>query len=230
LSEHRISHRRRLIVFARAPVAGRVKTGLCPPLSGEEAAVLAEAFLLDEVETFQSLPGCRLSVAFTPNDGSGVFRRILGDEMIPWLAPQGAGSLGDRLLSAFNTACPSWWPVAVIGCDTPDLPEEYIEDAFRELEADAADVVIGPTREGGYYLIAARQAHPALFQDMPWNTPALLAATVERAQEAGLRPALLPVWEEVDVLDNLMRMRDRLEGAPPLRAPRTRAVLRRLGF
>jgi glycosyltransferase A (GT-A) superfamily protein (DUF2064 family) len=180
------------------------------------------------VETLRDVPGCRVSVAFTPSDESRAFRRILGDDMIPWMAPQGAGSLADRLLSAFSTACPSWWPVAVMGAQCPDLPVRIVDDAFRELEADGADVLIGPSCAGRCYLVAARQAHPALFQGMPWGTPALLAAMVEAAQKAGLRPALLPVWEEVEGPDDLRRLGDRLHGAPRLCAPRTQAVLRRL--
>ena len=221
--------RRRLIIFAKAPIPGEVKTRLCPPLLAREAAKLAEAFLLDEVETFSTLPGCRVSVAFTPADAAPLFRRLLGEQMVPWLALQSPGDLGNRLHTAFAAACPSWWPVAVIGSDSPDLPPGLLEEAFRTLEEDAADVVVGPTVDGGYYLVAARQAHPALFRGIPWSTPAVLAATVERAEQAGLRVRLLPLWEDVDEIDDLYRLRDRLQGAPPLVAPRTRAVIRSLG-
>ncbi|HTE21042.1 MAG TPA: TIGR04282 family arsenosugar biosynthesis glycosyltransferase [Armatimonadota bacterium] len=221
--------RRRLIIFTKAPVPGEAKTRLCPPLLPAEAAQLAEAFLLDEVETLSALPGCRVSVAFTPADAAPLFRRILGDPMVPWLAVQSPGDLGNRLHTAFAAACPSWWPVAIIGSDSPDLPPGLVEEAFKTLEEDAADVVVGPTVDGGYYLIAARQAHAALFRDIPWSTPAVLAATVERAEQAGLRLRLLPIWEDVDEIDDLYRLRDRLHGAPPLVAPRTRAVIRSLG-
>jgi rSAM/selenodomain-associated transferase 1 len=219
---------RRLIVFAKAPLPGAAKTRLCPPLELEEAARLAEAFLLDEVETFSLLPDLRVSVAFTPRASAPVFRRLLGDEMVPWLAPQSPGDLGNRLYTAFAAACPSWWPVAAIGSDSPDLPPAFLEDAFRSLERDAADVVIGPATDGGYTLIAARQAHPALFHDIPWSTSHVLEATLERAEEARLRVRLLPLWEDVDEIDDLRRLRDRVKDAPPLVAPRTRAVLRAL--
>jgi uncharacterized protein len=222
-------NRRRLIIFARAPVPGETKTRLCPPLCLEAAARLAEAFLLDEVETFSMLPDLRVSVAYTPDGSGSQFRRILGDAMIPWLAPQGGGRLGDRLQSAFAAACPSWWPVAIIGSDSPDLPPSVVETAFRTLENDEADVVIGPAVDGGYYLIAARQVHPVLFEEIPWSTADVLAVTLEHADQAGLRVRLLPLWEDVDVPDDLRRLRARLEGAPPLVAPRTRAVLRSLG-
>lgn len=222
--------RRRLIIFAKEPEPGQAKTRLCPPLAVEEAARLAEAFLLDEVETFDSVSGVQVSVAYTPPSALNTFRRLLGDERIPWMTPQGPGSLGERLYGAFAAACPAWWPVVVIGSDSPDLPPEVIETAFRILEEDAADVVVGPAVDGGYYLLGARQAHPNLFREIPWSTPAVLAATLERAEEARLRVALLPVWEDVDEPADLRRLRDRLQGQPPLVAPRTRAVLRGLQF
>jgi uncharacterized protein len=221
--------RRRLIIFARAPVPGKAKTRLTPPLTPAEAARLAEAFLLDEVETYAGVPGLQVSVAFTPVAAAPTFRRLLGDAMIPWMAPQSPGNLGNRLRTAFASACPTWWPVAIIGSDSPDLPPALLEEAFRSLEEDEADVVLGPAVDGGFYLIAARQAHPELFRDIPWSTPGVLAATVERAEEARLRLRLLPVWEDVDTADDLRRLRERLKDAPPLIAPRTRAVLRSLG-
>jgi len=206
-----------------------VKTRLCPPLSVEDAARLAEAFLLDEVETFAELPAVRVSVAYTPSEAFPAFRRLLGDNMIPWMSAQSPGDLGNRLYSAFAAACPTWWPVVVMGGDSPDLPVARVEEAFHTLETDAADVVLGPTVDGGYYLVAARQAHAELFREIPWSTADALAVSQERAETAGLRVCTLPLWEDVDTIDDLRRLRDRLAHAPPLVAPRTRAVLRTLG-
>lgn len=223
-------NRRRLIIFARDPIPNGAKTRLSPPLAPEDAAYLAEAFLLDTVETFVAMNGSRVSVAFTPADAFPRFRKLLGEEMVPWLNPQGSGDLGRRLLHAFAGACPTWWPVAVIGSDSPDLPPELVEEAFRTLEADEVDVVIGPAADGGYYLIAARQAHPHLFHAIPWSTPGVLAATLQRAEETRLRTRLLPVWNDVDTAQDLARLRDRVRDEPPLVAARTRAVLRKLHF
>src|SRR5687768_11341097 len=103
--------RRRLIIFAKAPIPGEVKTRLCPPLHPAEAARLSEAFLLDEVETFSLLPDIRVSVQFSPRSAGSHFSRLLGDAMVPWISPQSSGDLGDRLRGAFDAACPTWWPV-----------------------------------------------------------------------------------------------------------------------
>ena len=222
--------RRRLIVFAKAPAPHAAKTRLSPALAPEDAALLAEAFLLDTVETFLEIPGLQVSIAYTPADAAPQLVRLLGDAMVPWLAPQGGGDLGRRLLHAFAGACPTWWPVAVIGSDSPDLRPGLVEEAFRVLEEDEADVVVGPAADGGYYLTAARQPHPRLFHEIPWSTPGVLAATLQRAEEARLRVRLLPLWEDVDTVEDLLRLRDRVKDQHPLVAPRTRAVLRRLRF
>ena len=220
--------RRRLIIFAKAPLPGQAKTRLCPPLRPEEAARLAESFLLDEVETFNQLEEVQVTVAYAPARGYEVFRRLLGDAFLPWLSPQSGGDLGERLLAAFRGACPAWWPVVVIGSDSPDLPPSLIERAFEALEADEADVVLGPTVDGGYYLVGMRQPHPHLFQDIPWSTDRVLETTLERLEERGLTGLTLPLWEDVDTIEDLERLRERLTDAPPLVAPRTRAVLRQL--
>jgi len=220
--------RRRIILFAKEPEPGQVKTRLCPPLSVEQAARLAEAFLLDEVETLGEVPGAQVSIAYTPQSALGTFRRILGDGMIPWMTPQGPGDLGERLYGAFASACPAWWPVIIAGSDSPDLPPAIVDSACRTLECDAADVVLGPAVDGGYYLIGARQAHPNLFREIPWSTGEVVEATLRRADEARLRVSLLPVWEDVDQPADLDRLRERLRDRPPLVAPRTRAVLRAL--
>jgi rSAM/selenodomain-associated transferase 1 len=224
-----VAPRRRLILFAKAPTAGTVKTRLSPPLAAEAAAVLAAAFLKDEVAAFGRIPGVQLSVAYAPRDACTAFRRLLGDRWMPWLSPQSEGDLGERLSAAFAGACPSWWPVAIAGADTPDLPPAWIERAFAVLERGAHDLVLGPTVDGGYYLVAARQPYPALFAGIPWSTSGVLAATLESARRQALRVHLLPLWEDIDTGADLDRLRRRL-AVDPGAAPATGRALAELGL
>src|ERR1051326_5837343 len=115
----------RLVIFARAPVAGRVKTRLCPPLSPGQGAALAAAFLLDEVEAFRTLPCVRLTVAFTPADAEPAFLALF-EEDPPELLPQEGADLGERLLNAFRYFAGT--PTVVVGADSPDLPPALVAE------------------------------------------------------------------------------------------------------
>jgi rSAM/selenodomain-associated transferase 1 len=212
--------RRRLILFAKAPVAGTVKTRLSPPLSAEQAARLAAAFLLDEVAAFAAIPGVAIEVACSPPDSLPHFRQLLGDPGPAELFPQVDGDLGQRLAAAFAASCRGTLPIAIAGSDTPDLPPAWVEQAFAALEAGRHDLVLGPAIDGGYNLIAARQCYAALFRGIPWSTDRALEATLQHAKEQALRVLLLPPWEDVDTFAALVRLRDRL-AVEPARAPAT---------
>src|SRR5439155_4510506 len=127
---------RRLILFAKAPVPGAVKSRLCPPLRPEDAARLAAAFLLDEAAAFGSLPGVELSVPFTRPESAGCFRRVLGESSGVPLRPQARGDLGERLALAFAVGSQDGASVVIVGSDTPDLPPARIGAAFAALESD----------------------------------------------------------------------------------------------
>jgi glycosyltransferase A (GT-A) superfamily protein (DUF2064 family) len=115
----------------------------------------------------------------------------------------------------------------VIGADSPDLPPDLLRAAFDALHPgpDAADVVLGPATDGGYYLIGLRWKEPRLFTDIAWSTPQVLAQTQERADSLGLRVHLLPEWPDIDTPDDLERLHERLQSAPPEVCPRTRTLL-----
>ncbi|MFN3651948.1 MAG: TIGR04282 family arsenosugar biosynthesis glycosyltransferase [Armatimonadota bacterium] len=216
--------RRRLVVMAKAPVAGAVKTRLSPPLAPAFAAALAAAFLRDELAAFSRLPHREAWLCYSP--------AAAREQMLPLaeglpvsLQPQADGDLGTRLLRVFDE---TGLPTVVVGGDSPDLSPERLEAAFRLLEEGEAEVVLGPADDGGYYLIAARGPHPELFRDIPWSGPEVLALTLSRAAAAGLRVRLLPPWRDVDTPDDLRALRERLAHAAPEVATHTRAVLAEL--
>jgi len=99
-----------------------------------------------------------------------------------------------------------------VDSDTPTLPREFLQQAVDCLTGPGPDVVLGPTEDGGYYLIGVRAANRALFDDMPWSTAAVLEITLRRAAAAGLQTVCTPAWFDVDTPDDLRRLRTVLDG------------------
>lgn len=193
-------------IFAKQPVPGGVKTRLAAAVGHELAARAHRAFVEDLLERFRNAADQRL-IVFTPDDARGFFQGIAAGQYD--LLPQGTGDLGQRLqrffASVLGGARAEQTPgpdrrVVVIGSDSPTLPLTYVEEAFRLLGSN--DVVIGPSTDGGYYLIGCRALVPALFTDMAWGGSHVLAQTVSRLSGTAHRMALLPPWYDVDTIDD----------------------------
>lgn len=203
-------------IMAKAPRPGAVKTRLCPPLSPAEAAELSRCFLLDKIAQVRALTEASPAIAFTPEDEQGWFEALAPDFV---LVPQRGADLGARLHGSLNALLRAGHPAALaIDSDTPTLPMEFMRQAIHLAITPGVDIVIGPTEDGGYYLIGGRVAHRALFEDMPWSTSQVLEQTMQRAKAAGLRVACLPSWFDVDTPADLARLRAaldvRLDGTP----------------
>jgi rSAM/selenodomain-associated transferase 1 len=195
-----------LAVMAKAPIAGEVKTRLCPPLRPAEAAALARCFLQDRVEQVTALGVADPVVSFAPAARGRELRALLPAGVR--LYPQARGDLGARLDTLLTGLLAEGYAGAIaLGTDTPTLPTAYLEEACAVLAAPDADVVLGPSEDGGYYLIGLRRPAPALFGDMPWSTAAVCAETLARAHAAGRRVRLLPPWFDVDRAPDLARLR-----------------------
>jgi rSAM/selenodomain-associated transferase 1 len=213
--------RRALLIVGKAPVPGRTKTRLVPPLSSEEAAELYRGFLLDSVSLGLDLGWERVSVVHPAGA-----RQILAD-VLPsrvTLVEQSGHGLGDALSSAFERHLAAGFDrVVLIGSDNPTLPREPIRAACAAL--DEHDLSIGPTLDGGYYLIGMRAPHLGVFENVEWSTPRVYAQTVARAVQLGLRVHAVPAWYDVDEPQDLERLRHDLLSLPPDVAPNTRAAL-----
>lgn len=144
----------------------------------------------------------------TPDAGLGALREIAGPRLPVW--PQGEGKRGERMARAAARAFSGGAErVLIIGTDTPDLPLGYCLGAARRLDRD--DVVLGPCRDGGCYLIGLRRPAPGLFRGVDWGGERTLQQTMNRVRAAGLRSSYLPVWSGVRGPEDLLQLQVRLE-------------------
>lgn len=207
-----------IVIFARAPELGAVKTRLAKAVGDERALALYEAFLDDTCALTQGLGARRVLAVAGDVDHPRVAHLCKSQRLA--VEPQGDGDLGARMARAIATHV-AMGPVVIVGSDAPTLPRAHLHQALDALMAH--DVVIGPSDDGGYYLIGARVAVPELFHDMRWSTPTVLATTLERL--AGRSHAVLPAWHDVDSVEDSSWLKEELAALPPSVAPATRRVL-----
>ncbi len=210
----------RILVMAKAPIPGTVKTRLgLPP---RDAADLQAALIRDTVE--KARPLAPTTLAGAPADRLDLIRPLLPDDVA--LIPQSPGDLGDRMLSGARTlfdASPD--PVLLLGTDAPTLPSEAIETAASALELH--DISIIPSTDGGYVLLGLRRPVEAVFRGVDWSTEAVHRQTLEKAGEAGLSVYEGDSWYDVDAPEDLVRLREEVAARPRL-APRTAEFLGRM--
>jgi uncharacterized protein len=191
-----------LLVVAKMPTPGQTKTRLSPPLSAGEAADLYDCFLRDTLEIMRRVPDVRPGISYLPAGADGYFRRLAPDME---LRPQRGESLGERLDCLLSEALSEGAAKAVVmDSDSPTLPASYVHQAFQHL--DHADVVLGPTADGGYYLIGMKKPHPQLLRQVQMSTPRVCQDTLALAAETGVSVSLLPAWYDVDTADDLRQL------------------------
>lgn len=191
-----------LLVVAKQPVPGQTKTRLCPPLTPIQAAELYECFLLDTLDIMRKVQGVRRVIGYLPEDADGYFSQIAPDME---LVCQRGDTLGERLDNLISAALAGGSPrVVVMDSDSPTLPAAYVALAFERL--NGADVVLGPTHDGGYYLIGVKVPQPNLLRQVKMSTPHVLADTLELAKASGLAISLLPGWYDVDTIADLQHL------------------------
>jgi uncharacterized protein len=196
-------------IMAKAPQPGQVKTRLCPPLSHREAAQLYQCFLVDKIAQVNVLSRVAPVVSYSPDESASLFKDLTPPHFR--LIPQRGDDLGARILSTFNQLFrQGYTQVVVIDSDTPTLPTAYLEQALILLAVDENDVVLGPTEDGGYYLIGLRRPYRELFERMPWSTSRVFPETRRRSEQAGLAVACTESWYDVDTPEDLARLRQSL--------------------
>lgn len=211
-----------LLVVAKRPEAGHTKTRLHGEFSPFEAAEIYRCLMLDTFRLMARVPAVQPVVAYTPDDADGYFRQIAPAHFE--LLSQRGQHLGERLPNALGhvLAQPGIDRAVIMNSDGPTLPVDYLVEAFAALAT--ADVVLGPGRDGGYYLIGMSRLHRGLFTGVTWSTERVMDETLANARRLGLRVHVLPVWYDVDFAEDLRHLL--AEG--PLAAPLTFAYVRAL--
>ena len=204
--------------MAKAPKPGMVKTRLAQSLPLPAVTELYRCLLQDTVALARSLNSVEVAL-MCPAQDTDELALLLGDA-VQIVAQKGAG-LAAGLVSVFAHFAPNGQHhVIAFNSDSPHLPASVLERAFQALAAH--DVVIGPTHDGGYYLVGAKAAHPTLFENDGMGTTNALQALLARARVLGLSADLTEPFYDIDVAADLMRLAAELRLAPT-KAPRTAA-------
>jgi rSAM/selenodomain-associated transferase 1 len=223
------THANALAIMAKAPLPGTVKTRLVPPLTAEQAAELYRALLLDQFEHLRQVSGAEHYVFYAPADAENILRDLGGADYA-YRAQSGA-DLGARMAQVFADL----WRlghrnVVLIGSDLPALPLAILREAFTRLSTAENRVVIGPSRDGGYYLIGMNQATPEIFANMTWSYDRVLADTTARLDGLGVSYSKLPTWFDLDVAEDFQRLRTLRKSESRAALSRTLACLDKLGI
>lgn len=194
-----------LIIFAKAPVPGEVKTRLQTHLSPEECAALHESFIIDTVRIAKKINEADIFLYCSPGVEHPFFQKVSHDFNVR-LVTQVGKDLGERMDTAINNGLKAGYKkVVIIGSDSPDLPYEYIEDGFGKL--GSFDMVVGPCRDGGYYLIGGRRELP-VFNDILWGSNRVFEMTMKKAVESGITFSILQEWHDIDTWEDLQMLRN----------------------
>ncbi|MGE4066962.1 MAG: TIGR04282 family arsenosugar biosynthesis glycosyltransferase [Vicinamibacterales bacterium] len=205
---------RTLIVLARAPSAAG-KSRLTAGLTPDAAREVREALFLDTLDAARG-SGEPVTVCFTPDDARDEMAALAGrlgpaggdpgrTTFRPRFGPQRGGDLGERMHAALADAVASGAASAIlIGSDLPTLPPSRVAEAFAALDG-GADIVLGPTGDGGYYLVGLREPRPGVFADVPWGTSEVLDRTLARSRTHRLRVSLVEPWHDVDDVEGARR-------------------------
>ena len=193
-----IASSRSLVIFANAPEKGRVKSRIAADLGPDVALTAYRTLAEHAVAAASHVDWCRKTIAYAPNGTGDAMRSWFGD-LFDYRA-QGDGDLGRRMLAALERAFSDGADrVILIGVDCPGVTEAIITEAFARL--DAAEAVIGPSFDGGYYLIGMKKPIKELFTDIPFGTGDTLQKTLMSARRAGIRMSLLEWKRDVNTGD-----------------------------
>ena len=195
-----------VILFARDPVLGQVKTRLSSSLDDETILRLYTCFVEDSLEKIRKVDNADCFVGISPSNLSGFFNGIEGSD-IRLFIQQGA-NLGDKMRQAFvDRFADGYKKVVIIGSDSPSLPVSYIDEVLTSYK----DLILGPSTDGGYYLIGMVGKVFEVFGGIAWGTDQVLDETLDRVKKAGVSLELLPVWYDVDFPEDLKFLKTHLE-------------------
>lgn len=216
-----------LIIFAKAPIPGQVKTRLCPPLTHDEAATLHGSLVMDILEKTNTTQTFDRVLACAPDRHHPFFQTVGARYRIPLIDQQGP-DLGVRMHQAFQDVfARDYKSVLLMGTDLPTVSLVSLTNALQQLSKD--DVVLGPTQDGGYYVVGLKTLSPELFFDIPWSSDQVLRRTQDKADALHLKVSLANVERDLDTIQDLRYFIDEATGPHARRiSSRTGGVLRTL--
>ncbi|MDY6971197.1 MAG: TIGR04282 family arsenosugar biosynthesis glycosyltransferase [Thermodesulfobacteriota bacterium] len=195
-----------VILFLKDPERGAVKTRLANRLGDGFTFELYKRFIADMLEICEMTNEDIFIACFYGSHKEGDFLREKGYPILPQRGPD----IGIRMCNAFrDVGSHGYRRLALIGSDMPDLPHTYLERGFQKLEE--RDIVFGPSLDGGYYMIAlgSDNIDCSIFDDVPWSTSRALECTIDNAKRKGMNCHLLPLWSDIDEIDDLRRFYER---------------------
>lgn len=202
--------------MTKVPRAGNVKTRLQSRLSPEQRAALSEAFLEDAINKARRAAD-ELIIAFSPASERDYFTKF-AENKITFVEQKGA-NLGEKMLNAFEFAfARNSDAVVMIGTDSPTFPAKFIKQAFADLRN--ADAILGKVEDGGFYLIGLRVLQREIFADVEWSSAETFNQTARNIKSVGYRLSLAPLWFDVDLPNDLEKLRKNLLKNPAA-APKT---------
>ena len=232
-----LKHLCALAVMAKAPRPGKVKTRLSPPLTLEQTAALNVRFLRDTTENLATIPGGAGVISYTPAGDEALFAGLLPETFA--LVLQRGDAFGERLLAAAEDILGiGYGAVCLIDSDSPTVPAAAFDQAVKALAEPGDRIVLGPSHDGGYYLIGMKQPHAEPFERITWSTGSVFEETMERCREAGIEVVTLPTWYDVDDAATLAVLNEELlnetvplfVSMPGYPAPYTKAMLTAMQF
>jgi hypothetical protein len=193
-----------ILYFVKYPQKGEVKQRLAADIDEDIVVELYRNFVLDTLSTLKKLD-VQLRICFSPLNAQKKFREWLGSSYR--YVPQEGNDLGERMKNSFSHAfVEGFRRVILIGSDSPDLPGDFLRNAIVELQTH--DIVLGPSSDGGYYLIGFRDHTflPSVFDGISWSSSTVFQETKEKIKNAGRSLSLLPAWSDVDTISDLKNL------------------------
>jgi len=198
-----------VLIIAKFPQPGLVKTRMVPSLTDDQAAKLHRVCLHSVCERVSANKNTKPILVFTPDNQLESFQHFVSDHVDDYW-PQGGGDLGVRLIRAINHAfSQNAERVILLGADSPTLPIEILPQTIEKLTHH--DAVIGPCDDGGYYLLAMTSPQPELFRDIDWGSDKVADQTKERAVHSAIDLYELASWYDIDRYDDIVRAQDDLK-------------------
>lgn len=218
---------RSIVLFSKAPIPGKVKTRLTSTISPHESAALHESFVIDTLTEMSVLKNTSLFLACHPTCEDPFFLKMEERFHLKRFQQKGQ-TLGERMENAFHyLRSRGYKKVVILGTDSPTLSGKLVEKAFHSLANH--DLVLGPSLDGGYYLIAISGEVPHVFDGINWGTDSVFKDTLNKANNLDLKIHILPFWYDVDTIKELRFLSIHLAGMDNEVCVETRNALAKIG-